>query len=56
MTYFEIKDASGEIISKRKSIQFARSDASKVFGATIRECVEVGYDNNRKYTLKFAAE
>ena len=56
MTRYEVKDAQGNLISNRASIQFARSDANKNPGATIRECVSVYAEGRMAYTWKFATE
>lgn len=53
MKKFEVRNAQGEVISKRASIQFARSDANKVEGATIHEVVPQIAEGKVAYTWKF---
>lgn len=52
---YEVKDAEGNTISKRASIQFARSDANKHIGATIWECRD-SYAEGKRFTWKFPTE
>jgi hypothetical protein len=55
-THYEVKDADGNMISTRGSIQFARSDANKHEGATITQVVPTYAEGRKVFTYRFNAD
>ena len=54
--HYEIKDAQGNVISKRRSIQFARSDAKKHPGATITHVIPQYAEGRKAFTFRLNAD